>query len=77
MKWFKTVYLNLRAEAARRNLGVGDLANVLGISVPKMRRRLLSRAHGGVDFSPYECRLLCEFFDMPFEELFKTSGEVA
>ena len=77
MKWFKTVYLNLRGEAARRNLTVSDLADVLGITVPMMRRRLLSRAHGGVDFSAYECRLLCEFFDKPFEWLFETSGEAA
>lgn len=77
MKWFKTVYPNLRGEAAKRNLSVCDLAKVLGLSVPQMRRRLLNRAHGGVDLTAYECHVLCEFFDKPFEWLFETSGDVA
>ena len=73
MKWFKTVYPNLRAEAARRNLTVRDLADVLDLSIPQTRRRLLNRANGGVDLTAYECHLLCEFFGKPFEWLFETS----
>ena len=73
MKWFKTVYPNLRAEAARRNFSVCDLANVLDLSIPQTRRRLLNRANGGVDLTAYECHLLCGFFEKPFEWLFETS----
>lgn len=73
MKWFKTIYPNLRAEAARRNLTVKDLADILGITVPMMRRRLLGRAQGGVDLSPYECHVLCKTFEKTFEWLFEMS----
>lgn len=77
MKWFVTVYPNLRAEAARRNVSMATLAEVLGISVPALRRRLLSKAQGGTDFSPFECHVLCDYFSKPFDELFETSGDVA
>ncbi len=75
MKWFRTIYPNLRGEAAVRGLGIKDLANVIDVSVPAMRRRLRGSKNGGTDFSAYECWCLCQFFGKSFEELFKTSGD--
>lgn len=77
MKWFKTIYPNLRGAAAVRGEGVGDLAKVINVSVPAMRRRLNGKPNGGTSFSAHECWSLCQHFNMSFEELFKTSGDNA
>lgn len=77
MKWFKTIYPNLRGEAAVRNMGIGDLADVIGVSVPQMRRRLRGARNGGTDFTAYECWQMCQYFDKSFEWLFKMESEVA
>lgn len=73
MKWFKTIYPNLRGEAGSRGMGIGDLAAVIEVSVPAMRRRLVGSRNGGTDFTVYECWKLCRFFEKSFEELFKAS----
>lgn len=75
MGWFRTIYPNLRAEAARRGLTVRDLAAVLDINPQAMRRRLLGRKNGGSDLTAWEGHLLCDYFGMSFEELFKVEAE--
>ena len=75
MRWFRTIYPNLRGAAAVRGDGIKDLAKVIDVSVPAMRRRLKGAKNGGTDFSAYECWCLCQHFGMSFEELFKTRGD--
>lgn len=75
MKWFRTIYPNLRGAAAVRGMGIKDLAKVIDVSVPAMRRRLIGSKKGGTDFSAYECWCLCQHFGMSFEELFQTAGD--
>ena len=56
-------------------MGIKDLAKIIDVSVPAMRRRLKGSQNGGTDFSAYECWCLCQEFGMSFEELFKTAGD--
>ncbi len=71
-----TIYPNILAEITERNMTVGDLAKIIGISDQAMRRRLLGKANGGTDITAYECHILCEHFHKSFEWLFAT-GDVA
>ena len=71
MKWFKTIYPNIRGEAAVRGMSIGDLAAVIGVSIPAMRRRLLGGKNGGTDFNAFECWKLCQYFEKSFEYLFE------
>ena len=75
MKWFRTIYPNLRGAAAVRGMGIKDLAKVIDVSVPAMRRRLKGAKHGGTDFSAYECWCLCQHFGMSSEEPVQTAGD--
>lgn len=75
MKWFRTIYPNLRGEAAVRGMSLTDLAAVIDVSVPALRRRLIGSKNGGTDFTAFECWKMCKFFDKSFEELFQMSGD--
>lgn len=77
MKWFKTIYPNLRGEAAVRGMSLSDLASVIDVSVPAIRRRLIGARNGGTDFSAFECWQMCQFFDKSFEWLFKMESDAA
>lgn len=77
MKWFKTIYPNLRGEAAVRGMSISDLASVIDVSVPAIRRRLLGAKNGGTDFSVYECWQMCQYFGKTFEWLFQTESDAA
>ena len=75
MKWFKTIYPNLRGEVAVRGMSLSDLASVIDVSVPAIRRRLLGARNGGTDFSVYECWQLCQYFEKSFDWLFKMESD--
>lgn len=71
-----TIYPNILAMVTECDMTVDDLAKIIGVSTQAMRRRLLSKANGGTDFTVYECHVLCEHFHKSFNWLFAT-GDVA
>lgn len=75
MKWFRTIYPNLRGEVAVKGMSLSDLAAVIDVSVPAMRRRLIGSKNGGTDFTAYECWRMCRFFGKSFEWLFEMRGD--
>lgn len=72
----RTIYPNMLTAITERDMSIGDLGDVLGVSEQAIRRRLLSKANGGTDFTVYECHILCEYFHKSFKWLFAT-GDVA
>ncbi len=70
-----TVYPNLLEAMRERDMSVKGLASVLDISDQAMRRRLLGKANGGSDFNVYECHVLCDYFCVSFDWLFKTGDD--
>ncbi len=71
-----TIYPNLLTTITNHDMSVAELGKIIGVSDQAMRRRLLGKANGGTDITAYECHILCERFQEPFEWLFAT-GDVA
>ena len=65
MKEFK--YPNLRAEMARNRETQQDLAELLGVSIPTVWRKL----SGIFDWTISEIEIICEHYNKDYNELFK------
>ena len=61
------MYPNLRAEIARRNMSLEQVAAIIDRTMPSTSRKL----SGKNDFTLKECKKLSVVFGLPIEELFE------
>ncbi len=61
------MYLNLLAEMTRKGCSKGDMAKYLGIAY----NTFWAKMNGITDFNITEIKIICKFFDKPFEYLFE------
>lgn len=67
MSYAEAIAANVRAEARRREIKNQNLAEILGISVASLGKRLNTK----IEFKPSELEILAEYMDVDLEVLTK------
>lgn len=67
MEGKKVLFPNLAAEMARNGDTLETIAELLGVSIPAVSRRL----NGAVSWSIHDIDAICRHYNMSYEELFK------
>lgn len=67
MSYAETIAANVRAEARRREIKNQDLAEILGISVVSLSKRMNSK----IEFKPSELETLASYMDIDIAVLTK------